>query len=710
MAYSDIENEVNPSKIIFMVKKREGMVVEFVKEKITNAIFKAAQAVGGSNKELADELTDKVITLLEYKYDNKNIPTVEDVQDIVEKVLIKSGHAKTAKAYILYRQQREKIRISKGVFLEVKNAMDEYIDKTDWRVYENSNSEYSFSGLMQHTSGKIIANYTLNEIYPKEVGNVHRNGDLHIHDLSYGVVAYCCGWSLKNLLTKGFGGAARKIRSKPPKHLDVVVIQMVNFLGSLQMEHAGAQAFSSVDTLLAPFVKKDNLSYTQVKQNMQMLIFSLNVPSRWGCQAPFTNFTFDWNIPEDMKNEQAIVKGIKQEFTYGECQKEADMVNKAFIEVMLEGDADGRTFFYPIPTYNITKDFEWDSENAKLLFKMTSKYGTPYFQNFINSSLNPSDIRSMCCRLQLDLKQLRNKMGGLFGAGDQTGSIGVVTINLSRIGYLSKTEDEFYKRLEMLMNLAKHSLEIKREIVEKNLKSGLMPFTKVYLGSYNQHFSTIGLNGMHEALLNFNGKGIETKEGKKFALRILNFMREKLKEFQEETGNLYNLEATPAESATYRFAKKDVELYPNIITAGTKEAPYYTNSTHLPVDYTRDIFEALEHQDNLQILYTGGTVLHGFLGERINDWRITRNLVKKIAYNFKLPYFTLTPTFSVCPVCGYLPGEQRYCPNEHTREDIEKYGVEIKNEELKRKEVEYNDKKDSVRDIQQNSRLLQTIK
>lgn len=694
---------------ILRIRKRDGRVVEFVPEKITNAIFKAAEAVGGHDKKIAEELANNAVTILEYKFGPKEIPTVEEAQDIIERVLIKSGHAKTAKAYILYRKQREKLRISKGIFLEVKNAMDEYLHKTDWRVYENSNSEYSFSGLMQHTSGKIIANYTLNEIYPEEIGTAHRKGDLHIHDLSYGVVAYCCGWSLKNLLTKGFGGAARKIRSKPPKHLDVVVIQMVNFLGSLQMEHAGAQAFSSVDTLLAPFVKKDNLSYKQVKQNMQRLIFSLNVPSRWGCQAPFTNFTFDWNIPEDMEKEQAIIGGVKQDFTYGECQKEADMINKAFIEIMLEGDADGRTFFYPIPTYNITKDFEWDSESAKLLFEMTSKYGTPYFQNFINSSLKPSDIRSMCCRLQLDLKQLRNKMGGLFGSGDQTGSIGVVTINMARIGYLSKTEDDFFKRLERLMNLAKQSLEIKRELVEKNLKNGLMPYAKVYLGSYNQHFSTIGLNGAHEALLNFNGKGIGTKEGKDFALKILNFMREKLKKFQEETGNLYNLEATPAESSTYRFAKKDVELYPDIITAGRKEAPYYTNSTHLPVDYTRDIFEALEHQDNLQILYTGGTVLHGFLGERINDWKITRNLVKKIAYNFKLPYFTLTPTFSICPICGYLPGEQKYCPNEHTTSGLEKHGVEIRNEKTKINEVKYDGKKDTARNIQQDSRLLQTV-
>ncbi len=677
MSSKNLEKENSSSKVIPMIKKRDGTIVEFVKEKITNAIFKAAHAVGGSNKDLAEQLADKVVTIIEYKFDKNNIPSVEDVQDIVEGVLIKSGHAKTAKAYILYRKQREKLRIGKGIIVQVKNAIDEYLGKNDWRVYENSNAEYSFSGLMQHTAGKVIANYTLTEIYPEEIANAHRNADLHIHDLSYGVVAYCCGWSLKNLLLKGFGGAAKKIRSKPPKHLDVVVIQMVNFLGSLQMEHAGAQAFSSVDTMLAPFIKKDNLSYREVKQNLQRLIFSLNVPSRWGCQAPFTNFTFDWKIPEDMKDLPVIVGGEEQDFTYGECQKEADMINKSFIEVMLEGDADGRTFFYPIPTYNITKDFDWDSENAKLLFELTSKYGTPYFQNFINSSLNPSDIRSMCCRLQLDLKQLRNKMGGLFGAGDQTGSIGVVTVNLPRIGYLSKNEGEFFERLKRMMGLAKQSLEIKRQIIERNLKNGLMPFAKIYLGSYNQHFSTMGLNGMHESLLNFNENGIETEEGKEFAIEILNFMRQKLKEFQEETGHLYNLEATPAESTTYRLAKKDVELYPDIITAGTKEAPYYTNSTHLPVDYTRDIFEALQHQDDLQVLYTGGTVLHGFLGERVIDWRATRNLVKKISYNFKLPYFTLTPTFSVCPVHSYIAGEHMYCPMQHGKEEIEKYGIEV---------------------------------
>jgi len=474
------------------IKKRNGSVAEFCKEKITNAIFAAAKAVGGEDKEVAEKLADKVIAIIEYRHDESSIPDVEEVQDIVEKVLIKTGHAKTAKSYILHRNQHKKNRERSGVFVEVKNSMDEYLKKTDWRVYENSNSDYSFSGLMAHTAGKITANYTLNEMYTDEIGESHRNADLHIHDLGHGIIAYCCGWSLKNLLLKGFGGVQKKVRSKPPKHLEVVTVQMVNFLGTMQMEHAGAQAFSSVDTLLAPFVKKDGLDYRKVKQCMQMLVFSLNVPSRWGCQAPFTNFTFDWAVPEDMKDEKAIVGGKEQDFTYGECQKEMDMVNKAFIEVMIDGDADDRTFFYPIPTYNITRDFVWDNENAQLLFEMTGKYGTPYFQNFINSSLKPGDVRSMCCRLQLDLRELLNKTGGLFGSGDQTGSIGVVTINLPRIGYLAKDKIDLIKRLDRMLDLSKDSLEIKRKMIDENLKNGLMPFTKVFLNNYNMHFSTIG--------------------------------------------------------------------------------------------------------------------------------------------------------------------------------------------------------------------------
>ena len=643
------------------IMKRDSRIVPFDKSKITRAIVKSVKAVDGKDFKEAERLSELVVAGLEKKFEDR-IPMVEDIQDMIEKILIEEGHAKTAKAFILYRKLHENVRNTKGVFVEVKDSINEYIDKSDWRVYENSNSDYSFSGLMSHISGKIVANFALEQVYNPAVSEAHRSGEMHIHDLGLGIVAYCAGWSLEGLLLKGFGGVPKKIRSKPPKHLETAVVQMVNFMGTLQMEHAGAQAFSSVDTLLAPFIKKDGLDYNRVKQNIQMLVFSLNVPSRWGCQAPFTNFTFDWVVPEDMVKEKALVGGTKQEFTYGECQREMDMINKAFIEIMLEGDADERTFFYPIPTYNITKEFDWDSENAKLLFEMTSRYGTPYFQNFINSSLKPSDIRSMCCRLQLDLKQLRYKMGGLFGAADQTGSIGVVTINLPRIGYEAKDEKEFLEKLERMMNIAKDSLETKRLLVDNNLKRGLMPFTKEFLGDYRNHFSTIGINGMHEALLNLMGAGIDTQEGKKFAIKILHFIRGKLGEFQEETGNMYNLEAVPCESATYRFAREDIKRYPDIITAGTKEKPYYTNSTHLPVGYTEDIFAALEHQDELQCLYTGGTVLHGFVGEKIDDWRTTRELVRKISHGFKLPYFTITPTFSVCPEHGYLSGEHFECP------------------------------------------------
>ncbi len=654
---------MNQNTTIQYIKKRDGTIVEFVQEKITNAIRKAAQSVGCDDTIEATSLANRVLAILEYQFDEKNIPCIEEVQDIVEKVLIKAGHANTAKAYILYRKRHENLRSGKGTFLEVKKAIDEYLDQSDWRVFENSNGDYSFSGLMSHVSGKIIANYMLSEIYSDRVAQAHKSGAMHIHDLGYGVVGYCSGWSLKNLLIEGFGGVDKKIRSKPARHLDVACIQMVNFLGTLQMEHAGAQAFSSVDTLLAPFIKKDGLDYGHVKQSMQMLIYSLNVPSRWSCQAPFTNFTFDWVVPSDMKNESALVGANPCDFTYGDCQNEMDMINKAFIEVMLEGDADGRTFFYPIPTYNITKEFEWDSENAKLLFEMTSKYGTPYFQNFINSQLNPSDIRSMCCRLQLDLKQLRNRMNGLFGAADQTGSIGVVTINMARIGYLAEDEADFFRMLGEMMDISKESLETKRKVVEKNLQNGLMPFTKKYLGSYQNHFSTIGLNGMHESMLNLLGKGIDTVEGKGIAIMTLHFMRKKLQQYQEDTGHFYNLEASPCESATYRFAKEDKKMFPDIITAGTDEAPYYTNSTHLPVNFTDDVFEALLHQDDLQTLYTGGTVHHCFIGEKINDWKITQKLVRKIAERFNLPYFTITPTFSVCPEHGYISGEQFSCPH-----------------------------------------------
>lgn len=656
------------------IRKRNGHIVGFTRDKITSAIFKAAKAVGGHDKNISEDLADQVITQINQQFHERSIPAVEEIQDIVEKTLIKAGYAKTAKAYILYREQRERKRDAQSTFIEVKNAVDEYMEKTDWRVYENSNSDFSFSGLMSHIAGKIIANYALHEMYPKSVADAHRSGAMHIHDLSHAIVAYCCGWSLRQLIKKGFGGVRHKICSLPPKHLDVVVVQMVNFLGSLQMEHAGAQAFSSLDTLLAPFVRADKLEYKQVKQQMQKFIFSLNVPSRWGCQPPFTNVTLDWVCPEDMQYEPAIVGGEPQDFTYGDCQKEMDMINKAFIEVYLEGDSKSRPFFYPIPTYNITKDFAWDTENANLLFKLTAKYGVPYFQNFVNSSLKPSDVRSMCCRLQLDLKALKNKTGGLFGAGEQTGSVGVVTVNLPRIGYKSENKEQFKTNLAAVMDLAKESLEIKRQVVEINLKKGLMPFTRAYLPSYDQHFSTIGINGMHEALLNLLGpdKGIDSKEGKEFAIEVLHFMRELLTKYQEETGHLYNLEAAPCESATYRFALRDREQFPSIIQSGTKDAPYYTNSTHLPVAATPDIFEALDHQDELQVLYTGGTVVHGFIGEKIDDPEVCKRLVKKISENYRLPYFTVTPTFSICPEHGYISGAHHHCNHTVKEEEKEK--------------------------------------
>lgn len=647
------------------IRKRNGHIVNFDREKITSAIYNAAKAVGGHDKSKSESITDLVIEQMNSQFHARSIPAVEEIQDLVEQILIKEGHAKTAKAYILYREQRERKRDAKDMFIEIKYAVDEYLEKSDWRVYENSNSDFSFSGLMSHAAGKIIANYTLHEMYTKTIADAHKNGDIHIHDLSHGIVAYCCGWSLKELIRRGFGdGVSNKVTSNPAKHLDVMVIQMVNFLGTMQMEHAGAQAFSSLDTLLAPFVKADKLPYKQVLQNMQRFVFSLNVPSRWGSQPPFTNVTLDWVCPDDMKDQKAIVGGKEQDFTYGECQEEMTMINKAFLEVMLEGDASGRPFYYPIPTYNITKDFDWDSENSQLLFNMTAKYGVPYFQNFINSVLNPSDVRSMCCRLQLDVRELRNKTGGLFGAGELTGSIGVVTVNLPRLGYVSENKEQFFSKLDKLLIISKDSLEAKRAVVDTNLKKGLMPFSKAFLPSYENHFSTIGINGMHEALLNLLGpdKGIDTVEGKTFAIEILKFIRKRLSDFQEETGHLFNLEAAPCESATYRFALRDREKYPDIIQSGSKETPYYTNSTHLPVDHTADIFEALDHQDELQALYTGGTVLHGFIGEAIDDIEACKSLVKKIAYNYKLPYFTISPTYSVCPEHGYMSGRHFACP------------------------------------------------
>jgi ribonucleoside-triphosphate reductase len=647
---------------ITKIRKRDGRIVEFAKEKITNAIFNAAKSVGGKDKTIAKTLTDKVVAVLEFKYDKGQIPSVEEVQDIVEKVLIKNGHAKTAKAYILYRHQHEKIRETKDTLIDVQNTISEYLDQLDWRVKENSNEDYSFSGLLLHTAGKVIANYALNEIYTPQIREAYKKGYIHIHDLSHGFIGYCAGWSLKNLLLKGFGGVPNKVDAKPAKHLDVVIHQMVNYIGCLQMEFAGAQAFSSVDTLLAPFVKADKLTFKDVKQNVQKLVFSLNIPSRWGSQYPFSNLTFDWVVPEDMKNEKAIVGGKRTNFTYGDCQEEMKMINRSFLEIMLEGDANGRIFTFPIPTYNITKDFDWESPNAKLLFEVTAKYGTPYFQNYIGSNLDPKSIRAMCCRLNLNQLELINRPGNMWGPGDNTGSLGVVTINMNRLGYEAKNKKEFFEKLEQYLIIAKDSLEIKRKIVERNLQNGLMPYTKVYLGTFKNHFSTIGLCGMNEACLNLLGKSIRSDEGKQFTIETLNFMREKLKGFQQETGNLYNLEATPAESTSYRLAKLDKQIYPDIITAGTTQ-PYLTNSTQLGVSETDDAIEAIEHQNDIQPLYTGGTIFHTFLGERVSSAEAVKRLIQKIAYNTKLPYFSITPTFSVCKTHGYLKGEQPKCPD-----------------------------------------------
>ncbi|MFC1618264.1 ribonucleoside triphosphate reductase [Patescibacteria group bacterium] len=647
------------------VRKRDGRIVDFDIDRIATSIFKAAQSVGGKDRETASNMAWKVADSLEKEYKKKGkgyIPAVEQIQDMVERTLIYNSYADTAKSFILYRDQQRKIRDTKSILVDATKTMDEYLKREDWRVNENSNVNYSFSGLSLHLSGAIIANYTLENIYPQEIADAHKSGSLHIHDLSFGINGYCAGWSIKDLLLEGFNGVDSKVESAPAKHLPTVVGQLINFLGTLQNEWAGAQAFSSFDTYLAPFVREDNLNYKAVKQSIQQFVFSMNTPSRWGCQTPFTNLTFDWTVPADMKDQNVIVGGKILDDKYADYQKEMDMINKAFMEVMLEGDMKGRIFTFPIPTYNITKDFEWDSDNAKLLFEMTAKYGMPYFQNFINSDLKPSDVRSMCCRLQMDLRQLSSKTGGLFGSGEKTGSLGVVTINLPRLAYESKNETEFFTKLESLMDLGQQSLEIKRELVERNMNNGLLPYTKRYLGDLSHHFATIGLVGMNEALMNFFDEDthIATEKGSEFALKVLDFMREKLAGFQKATGNIYNLEATPAEGTSYRLARMDKDQYPDIIAQG-KEEPFYTNSSHLPVDYTEDIFEALEHQDDLQTKYTGGTVFHGFLGERIKDTESCKKLVKTIAHNFHLPYFTITPTFSICPEHGYLAGEKHKC-------------------------------------------------
>ena len=652
--------------------KRDGTIAEFDIAKISSAITKAFDAMGKQyHPSVMDMLALRVTAEFEPKIKDELV-AVEDIQDCVEKVLSEAGYADVAKAYILYRKQREKVRNVGSALLNYKDLVDNYLQINDWRVKENSTVTYSVGGLILSNSGAITANYWLSEIYDPEVAEAHRNADLHLHDLSM-LTGYCAGWSLKQLIQEGLGGVVGKITSSPASHLSTLCNQMVNFLGIMQNEWAGAQAFSSFDTYLAPFVKVDNLTQKEVKQCIQSFVYGVNTPSRWGTQAPFSNITLDWTVPRDLVDQPAIVGGRERDFTYGDCQKEMDMVNKAFIEIMIEGDANGRGFQYPIPTYSITRDFDWsETENNKLLFEMTAKYGTPYFSNYINSDMEPNDVRSMCCRLRLDLRELRKKSGGFFGSGESTGSVGVVTINLPRIAYLAENEADFYARLDKLMDIAARSLKTKRTVITKLLNAGLYPYTKRYLGTFDNHFSTIGLIGMNEVGLNANWlrKDLTHPETQAFAKDVLNHMRERLSDYQEMYGDLYNLEATPAESTTYRFAKHDKKHYPDIITANENGTPYYTNSSHLPVGYTEDIFSALDVQDDLQTLYTSGTVFHAFLGEKLPDWKAAAQLVRKIAENYKLPYYTLSPTYSVCKNHGYLSGEVSVCPECGERTEI----------------------------------------
>ena len=660
---------VNPLKRM-EIRKRDGRLVPYDQSKIQAAINKANWSVPNEKRFtdrevelIADRVTHEVEKILEA---TGQIATVEEVQDMVEHMMMDHWpvHYEVVKNYMLYRAQHGKVRQAKQTLIDYKQSMDQYLKVQDWRVKENSTVTYSIGGLILANSGAMTANYWLSEVYDQEIADAHRNCDFHIHDLSM-LCGYCAGWSLKQLIQEGLGGIAGKITSAPASHLNTLCNQMVNFLGILQNEWAGAQAFSSFDTYLAPFVKVDSLTYKQVKQCIQSFVFGVNTPSRWGTQAPFSNITLDWTVPADLKNLPAIVGGKEMDFTYGDCKKEMDMINKAFIEIMIEGDFNGRGFQYPIPTYSITKDFDWsETENNKLLFEMTAKYGTPYFSNYVNSDMEPSDIRSMCCRLRLDLRELRRKTGGFFGSGESTGSIGVVTINMPKLAYLSTDEADFYRRLDRLMDIAARSLKTKRNVITKFLENGLYPYTKRYLGTFKNHFSTIGLIGMNEAGLNAKWlrKDMSHKETQEFTKQVLNHMRERLSDYQELYGDLYNLEATPAESTTYRFAKHDKENYPDIITANMNGTPYYTNSSHLPVGYTEDVFSALDIQDELQTLYTSGTVFHAFLGEKLPDWKAAANLVRKIAENYKLPYYTMSPTYSVCQDHGYLVGEQYTCP------------------------------------------------
>ena len=649
---------------MYKVMKRDGTIAEFDIAKISKAITKAFEAEKCEfHPTVIDLLALKVTSDFSPKIKD-GIINVEDIQDSVERVLSQAGYTDVAKAYILYRKQREKVRNVKATMLNYKDLVDSYLDSSDWRVKENSTVTYSVGGLILSNSGAITANYWLSEIYDEEIADAHRSAAIHLHDLSM-LTGYCAGWSIKQLIQEGLGGVGGKITSKPAKHLASLCNQMVNFLGIMQNEWAGAQAFSSFDTYLAPFVKVDHLSYYDVKKCIESFIYGVNTPSRWGTQAPFSNITLDWTVPNDLKNIPAIVGGKDMDFTYGDCQAEMDMVNKAFIEIMIEGDANGRGFQYPIPTYSITKNFDWsESENTRLLFEMTAKYGTPYFSNYINSDMEPNDVRSMCCRLRLDLRELRKKSGGFFGSGESTGSVGVVTINLPRIAYLAKDEKDFYAKLDHMMDVSARSLKIKRTVITKLMNEGLYPYTRRYLGTFDNHFSTIGLVGMNEACLNAKWlhEDLTHEAAQRFSRDVLNHMRERLSDYQEKYGDLYNLEATPAESTSYRLAKHDVALYPDIITANEHGTPYYTNSSHLPVGYTEDIFTALDVQDELQTLYTSGTVFHAFLGEKLPDWRAAATLVRKIAENYRLPYYTMSPTYSICKNHGYLAGEHYTCP------------------------------------------------
>ncbi|MBR3224491.1 MAG: ribonucleoside triphosphate reductase [Atopobiaceae bacterium] len=648
-----------PTSII----KRDGTLTSFKQSKITAAIESAGGATGEFGPEEAVILSGQVCKVIAHRFNGAS-PTVEEIQDIVEQTLISANHFNTARAYIVYREKRNQTRRDRETYIDVTSSVNEYLSRADWRVNANANQGYSLGGLILNVSGKVIANYWLSHVYPPAVGEAHRSGAVHIHDLDM-LSGYCAGWSLRTLLNEGFNGVANKVESAPPKHLSAAMGQMVNFLGTLQNEWAGAQAFSSTDTYLAPFVRVDNLSYEQVKQEMQGFVYNMNVPSRWGTQTPFSNLTFDWTCPEDIRDQVPLVGGEPVDFTYGDLQEEMDMINRAFIEVMTEGDQHGRVFTFPIPTYNITKDFPWDSANADLMFEMTAKYGLPYFQNFVNSDLEPNMVRSMCCRLQLDLRELLKRGNGLFGSAEQTGSIGVVTINMARLGYKHPgNEEELFEELDYLLVLAKVSLELKRKEIQRLMDAGLFPYTKRYLGTLRNHFSTIGVNGINEMIRNFSGDAydITTPEGHELAVRALDRVRQKMVEFQEETGHMYNLEATPAEGTTYRFAREDLKRYEGILQAGTPDEPYYTNSSQLPVGYTADPFQALAEQEELQKKYTGGTVLHLYLGERVSSAQACKQLVKRSLENYRLPYITVTPTFSICPKHGYIAGEHAYCP------------------------------------------------